>query len=144
AALHAGLRAAAAGPAPCIDAPAVLEDTIEALALLDADGEVVAAAILHSVPAWAERFCASKQASASAVPALLEGQAAANQVWALHAEQDGHRGHEGLRRLLLAIVRDLRVVPVLLARQLARMRAAADLPEAERQALARLTRDIHA
>src|SRR6185312_13145963 len=51
---------------------------------------------------------------------------------------------EDLRRLLLAIIRDLRVVFVLLARQLARMRAAAALPEAERQELARLTRDIHA
>ena len=36
---------------------------------------------------------------------------------------------EGLRRLLLAIIRDLRVVFVLLARQLARMRAAMALPE---------------
>ena len=35
----------------------------------------------------------------------------------------GHGNSEGLRRLLLAIVRDLRVVPMLLARQLARMRA---------------------
>src|SRR5690606_21168900 len=60
------------------------------------------------------------------------------------AEQGAGRGHEGLRRLLLAIVRDLRVVPILLARQLARMRAAAALSEPERLALARLTRDIHA
>ena len=36
-------------------------------------------------------------------------------------------GNEGLRRLLLAIVRDLRVVPILLARQLARMRHAEPL-----------------
>ena len=40
-----------------------------------------------------------------------------------------HAGSEGLRRLLLAIVRDLRVVPILLARQLARMRHAERLPE---------------
>ena len=46
---------------------------------------------------------------------------------------------EGLRRLLLAIVRDLRVVFILLARQLARMRAAATLPPAQRRALAQLT-----
>ncbi len=54
------------------------------------------------------------------------------------------RGAEGLRRLLLAIVRDLRVVFVLLARQLARMRAVATLPPEQQAALARLTRDIHA
>ena len=143
--LAALLRAAAdEGPAPCSDPVPVLEDTLEALALLDADGEVMAAAILHVVPAWAARHAASKDAAGSALPALLEGQEAANQVWALHAEQVAGRSHEGLRRLLLAIVRDLRVVPILLARQLARMRAAPALPEAERLALARLTRDIHA
>ncbi|WP_426806510.1 HD domain-containing protein, partial [Stenotrophomonas sp. SrG] len=36
------------------------------------------------------------------------------------------------------------VVPILLARQLARMRAADRQPEEERRALAQLTRDIHA
>src|SRR5690606_12004837 len=65
-------------------------------------------------------------------------------VWALHAQRTQGGGSEGLRRLLLAIIRDLRVVFVLLARQLAKMRAAAALPEAERRELASLTRDIHA
>ena len=67
-------------------------------------------------------------------------------MWALHAEQPRRRGgSEGLRRLLLAIVRDLRVVPILLARQLARMRHADAPARAEqRRALAQLTRDIHA
>jgi hypothetical protein len=45
---------------------------------------------------------------------------------------------------LLAIIRDLRVVLILLARQLVRMRAAARLPEAERRELAQLSADIHA
>ncbi|WP_343225025.1 RelA/SpoT family protein [Luteimonas sp. MC1895] len=139
------LRVAAAdGPAPCIDPAGVLEDTLDALALLDADGEVMAAAILHAVPAWGARHGAPAQGPGAAIPALLEGQEAANQVWALHAEQAAARGHEGLRRLLLALVRDLRVVLVLLARQLARMRAATALPDDQRKALARLTRDIHA
>src|SRR5690606_8642116 len=99
------LRAAAAGgPAACADPRGVLGDTLQALALLDADGEVMAAAILHAVPAWAERHAASKPDARSAIPALLDGQAAAGQVWVLHAEQAPGRGHEGLRRLLLAIV----------------------------------------
>ncbi|MGK9850339.1 HD domain-containing protein, partial [Salmonella enterica subsp. enterica] len=71
-------------------------------------------------------------------------QRSAEQVWSLYSEQGGRTRSEGLRRLLLSIVRDLRVVPILLARQLARMRHAARLPEAERRALAALTRDIHA
>ncbi|RYZ68988.1 MAG: bifunctional (p)ppGpp synthetase/guanosine-3',5'-bis(diphosphate) 3'-pyrophosphohydrolase, partial [Lysobacteraceae bacterium] len=61
-----------------------------------------------------------------------------------HAERQVAGNNEGLRRLLLSIVNDLRVVPILLARQVARMRAAARLPAAERRALAQLTRDIHA
>ena len=143
--LVAQLRAAAsAGPAPGRDASPVLEDTLDALARLDADGEVMAAAILHAVPEWAPRYEAPAKGPGAAIPALVEGQEAAGQVWALHAEQAAGRGHEGLRRLLLALVRDLRVVLVLLARQLARMRAAPSLPEDERLALARLTRDIHA
>ena len=74
--------------------------------------------------------------------AMLEGVRAAEQVWALHARSDGRANAEGLRRLLLAIVRDLRVVPVLLALQLARLRGAAALPEAERLELAHLAADL--
>ena len=74
---------------------------------------------------------------------LVDGQQAAEQVWTLHAQRTGESGSEGLRRLLLAIVRDLRVVFILLSRQLARMRGADAWPEDERKALARLTRDIH-
>ena len=55
---------------------------------------------------------------------LVGGQVAAEKVWALHAQHGADRGAEGLRRLLLAIIRDLRVVFILLARQLAHMRAA--------------------
>lgn len=76
------------------------------------------------------------------VRTLLDGLRAADQVWALHARQEGNANAEGLRRLLLAIVRDLRVVPVLMALQLARLRDAARLPEAERIALARQAQDI--
>lgn len=75
---------------------------------------------------------------------LVEGQQQAERVWALHAARDSAGNTEGLRRLLLAIIRDLRVVYLLLARQLARMRAATALAEDERRELAQLTRDIHA
>ncbi len=133
------------------DAPALLDDTLRALARLHADGDSVLAATLHARPAWAAAFESlapppAKGTAAAAPPhvALLDGLQAARQVWALHAERPAAANAEGLRRLLLAIVRDLRVVPILLARQLALMRAAAALPESERRALAQLTRDIHA
>ena len=51
---------------------------------------------------------------------------------------------EGLRRLLLALVEDVRVVLIALAWQLARLKLAADLDEATRQHIARETQLIHA
>ena len=125
-------------------APAQLQDALASLALLAADGESVTAALLFELPALAAAVEAALPPRHAAVSALLEGQRAANQVWSLHAEGQGRGNSEGLRRLLLAIVRDLRVVPILLARQLAQMRQAAALPEPQRRALAQLTRDIHA
>ena len=79
-----------------------------------------------------------------ALAPLVEGLRASRQVWTLHAEHAGQGNPEGLRRLLLALVRDLRVVLVLLARQLAVMRAATRADSDTRRALAQLTRDIHA
>jgi GTP pyrophosphokinase len=125
------------------DSAPVIEATLDSLALLGADGETVAAALLYACPLPAERL-AELEKTFPVVAALVDGQNAASQVWSLHAERGSHASNEGLRRLLLAIVRDLRVVPILLARQLARMRHAAKLPHAERRALAELTRDIHA
>ncbi len=120
-------------------------DVLDLLAMLGCDAQTQAAAL------WFELARADPAAWAPVEPTLapelqrlVQGQLAAEKVWALHAQQAPQSGSEGLRRLLLAIIRDLRVVFVLLARQLARMRAAGALPEAERTELARLTRDIHA
>jgi GTP pyrophosphokinase len=123
---------------------AELGDTLGSLARLNADDDVVLAAILHDLPAWRARIEPQLAKQWPTVATLLEGQRAAAQVWTLHAADTGGRNAEGLRRLLLVMVKDLRVVPILLARQLAQMHAAGKRPEAERRALAQLTRDIHA
>ncbi len=123
----------------------VLADTLDALALLSADEAVIVAALLFDLPGLRARLPELPLGNAAAaVGGLLDGQDAADQVWALHAGREAGRNSEGLRRLLLSIVHDLRVVPILLARQLARMRAADKLPDEQRRALAQLTRDIHA
>ncbi|MGH8212491.1 MAG: RelA/SpoT family protein [Rhodanobacteraceae bacterium] len=97
-------------------------------------------ALAHAQPqAWAERSASLGED----VRRLVEGQQQAETVWVLHAGR-ARGSAEGLRRLLLAIIRDLRVVYLLLARQLANLRAAARLEEGERRALAELTADIHA
>jgi GTP pyrophosphokinase len=125
-------------------AEAALVETLSLLAPLGADGEVLAATILHDLPALRERAGAALGKLFPALPGLLEGQQAAAQVWSLHGGKSAAGNAEGLRRLLLAIIRDLRVILILLARQLVRLRHADDLPEGERTALARLTADIHA
>jgi len=123
----------------------VLADTLDSLALLSADESVIVAALLFDLPGLRARAAELPLgAGAAAVSGLLDGQEAADQVWALHAGRDAGRNSEGLRRLLLSIIHDLRVVPILLSRQLACMRAADKLPAEERRALAQLTRDIHA
>ncbi|HEU4814122.1 MAG TPA: HD domain-containing protein, partial [Xanthomonadaceae bacterium] len=127
----------------------MLADTLALLARLDADQEAVEAAVLHAAPAREQRAAEARGDVSPAVILLLEGQRAAARVWALHAEHRedaslNRASPEGLRRLLLAMVRDLRVVPILLARQLALLRHADRLPAPERRRLAQLTRDIHA
>jgi GTP pyrophosphokinase len=83
-------------------------------------------------------------ATANDVSEMLEGQRAAERVFSLHGEGAAGNGAEGLRRLLLAMVRDLRVVLIVLARQLVRMRAAVDADPAGQRRLALLGADIHA
>ena len=119
-------------------------DVLDLLAMLGCDAQTQAAALWfeiarHHPLVWEQQASSLKED----VQRLVAGQMAAERVWALHAQRPPEGGSEGLRRLLLAIIRDLRVVFILLARQLARMRAASILPETERQELARLTRDIH-
>lgn len=119
---------------------------LECLALLEtlrADEEVLLAAIVHEHPAGATRIASLPAPMRARVHALIEGQHAASQVWSLHAHSGAGRA-EGLRRLLLALVRDPRAILILLARQLVALRHAANLPADERVQLARLTADIHA
>ena len=124
----------------CADArrlaePDVHATMLELLASLGVDDETVAAAIAYD----------AKLADAPAELApLVEGQHEAERVWSLYSQRHQPGGAEGLRRLLLAIVRDLRVVFILLARQLATMRHAAARDAERRRELAQLSADIHA
>ena len=137
-------RTAPVGTLPAAER-ALWADTDALLRDLGCDAETRAAADWYAVARAQPQAWQSESARApESLRRLVEGQQQAERVWALHAARDGGTGSEGLRRLLLAIIRDLRVVYLLLARQLARLRAAATLPEAERRELAQLTRDIHA
>lgn len=126
-------------------------DALERSAVLDLlqqlgiGGVVPTAVLLHgAATAGDELSVADLQPFGREVADLIEGQRAAERVWLLYAARGGAGSAEGLRRLLLAIIRDLRVVFILLARQLVRMRGADALPAGERRALAELSADIHA
>jgi len=75
---------------------------------------------------------------------LLSGLLEARRVWDLWQQKNAHTSAEGLRRLLLVLVRDLRVVFILLARQLVCLRGLAHADPLEQQSAAQLTADIHA
>ena len=137
-------RAQADAGAPMRDTADVLGDTLRILVSLNADADVMAATLLDALVDVDQHASAAKIEIPERLQALLEGQRAASRVWALHRSHGGGRNPEGMRRLLLALVRDLRVVTIVLARQLSRMRAAWRLPADEQRALAQLTRDIHA
>jgi GTP pyrophosphokinase len=125
--------------------PPLENELVQTLAMLDtlaADRETLIAAALYPLDAE-NRADWPEEARSEAVTLLLQGQREAEKVWSIYVNRHAQGGAEGLRRLLLAIIRDLRVVLILLARQLVRMRLASTRPEAERRALAQLTADIH-
>ncbi len=125
----------------------VLLDMLDALVVLSADETLLIAALLFDLPMlrpmlpvlpW--RSVRISKWSGVCLMARMQRNKCGRCMLDVAAGRNG----EGLRRLLLALVHDLRVVPILLARQLAKMRAAGVLLESQRRALAQLTRDIHA
>lgn len=126
-------------------AQAELVGCLDMLGELGVGEDAQAACVLHMLVTGGATLDANDLSAFSAeVHALLEGQQAAERVWSLYAAHGSAGSAEGLRRLLLAIIRDLRVVFILLARQLVRLRMATRAPADEQKALARLTADIHA
>jgi GTP pyrophosphokinase len=116
-----------------------LKEVLELLSLLSADQATRTAAVAHLLGEWP-----AAMQSQPGLERLRDGLAEAEKIWALHADPTATGNAEGLRRLLLAIVRDLRVVFILLSEQLVALRHADRLPEAQRRELARLSADIHA
>jgi GTP pyrophosphokinase len=126
-----------AGIDPGESADPSLVPTLDLLEHLRVDGDTLAATLAYSLQLPLERLPAS-------LHTLVDGQREAERVWRLFSEKGQTVAPEGLRRLLLAIIRDLRVIFILLARQLVRLRAATTLSADEQVALAQLTADIHA
>ncbi len=127
------------------EAEAELLEALDVLVGLRADEEMLAASILYTLQQTA--VAAPTVPGIDGVPHLrdlIDGQHAAEKVWSLYATRGAHASAEGLRRLLLAIIRDLRVVFILLARQLAALRRAGKASPDRQRELAQLSADIHA
>lgn len=138
------IAVAATAPASWAAAEPGLSAILVLVADLGVGCDAQAACILHTAILCGAEVGADLAKFPADVRALVEGQQAAERVWTLYAARGDSSSNEGLRRLLLAIIRDIRVVFLLLARQLVRMRTAARAPDAERRALAQLSADIHA
>ena len=118
--------------------------TLDVLQDLGVDSDTLLAAawfplLLHQPAALSQALARH----GAAFEPLLLGQLEAEKIWPLHEHKAANASAEGLRRLLLALIRDLRVVFILLARQLVRLRAASRGDAEERRRLAQLTADIH-
>jgi GTP pyrophosphokinase len=77
---------------------------------------------------------------------LLQGHAKARQVWPVYAAKahTAASGAEGIRRLLLVLIKDVRVVLILLAEQLVLLRSLAKADAQTQAQAAQVTSDIHA
>ena len=113
------------------------------LADLQLDADTIVAAILHDViedtPTAKDR--ASPRASGQDVAELVDGVTKLDQIQFKNREE---AQAENFRKMLLAMVRDVRVILVKLADRMHNMRTLGAMPPAKRRAIARETLDIYA
>jgi len=115
---------------------------------LNLDYETLAAAILHdTVEDTAVTLTEIEQSFGPSVARLVDGVTKMGRIGRMQEAQGGRREHqdaESLRKLLLAMADDVRVVLIKLADRLHNMRTLKYLDESRRQLIARETLDIYA
>ena len=118
---------------------------VEILARLRSDVDTRLATLLW--PAFEEKLSLSAElvpfANASVLE-LLHGHAEARRVWPVYQKLNPNSDAESIRRLLLVLIKDVRVVLILLAEQLVLLKNLARGDEDSKRAAAQVTRDIHA
>ncbi len=115
---------------------------------LKLDRDTLVASLLHDLP-WFEGFDGEALARTFGddVATLVDGTARMVVVSDLHRDpknSDSGDRVEALRKMLLAMARDIRVVFIVLAERLHDMRALKGLDDAECRTIARETQDLHA
>ena len=118
---------------------------VEILAILRSDVDTRLATLLW--PAFEESLSLSAElvpfANASVLE-LLHGHAEARRVWPVYQKLNPNSDAESIRRLLLVLIKDVRVVLILLAEQLVLLKNLARGDDDSKRAAAQVTRDIHA
>ncbi len=118
---------------------------VEILATLRSDVDTRIATLLW--PIFEENLRLSDELSAFAnasVLELLHGHSEARKVWPVYQELNPDSDAESIRRLLLVLIKDVRVVLILLAEQLVLLKNLSRGDESSKRAAAKVTRDIHA
>ena len=143
------IEAFEAALAPRALAASAAMQAVEVLQALGADADTCLATLLWPLVAQVEGDAMQLPATLSTqlnkgVLELLRGHAEARKVWPIYAAQKEENGAEGIRRLLLVLIKDLRVVLILLAEQLVLLRNLSKADDALRRDAAKVTQDIHA
>ncbi|CAK0780422.1 GTP pyrophosphokinase [Gammaproteobacteria bacterium] len=127
-----------------------LEHTLEVahlLAGLRLDVQTLAAAVLHDVPEVVGRTGKEIDLATELEPGvarLVEGVRRIDMVMRRRSDQSRPEDQEGLRKLLLSIDEDMRVLLIKLAERTHDLRSAKQLPPLERQRIAGETMDLYA
>ena len=127
-----------------------LTGTVGILARLRVDSDTLAAGVLHDVPRYLDGYEDELHAAFGPVVAhLVEGVSRMSRIRALgkgNADNPAHQGGqvEALRKMLLAMAEDIRVVIIALADRLQTIRYAAVHDVPERPGIAQETLDIFA
>ncbi|MCG5530631.1 bifunctional (p)ppGpp synthetase/guanosine-3',5'-bis(diphosphate) 3'-pyrophosphohydrolase [Halorhodospira halochloris] len=123
--------------------------TATALAGLGLDATTLAAALVHDLPDLDGSYKQILQRKLNAdIADLVQGVCRMHGLGSFHDSAELESAHgsrvEGLRKMLLAMARDVRVVFITLAERLHDLRSAKEMDPSQRQQLARETQEIYA
>ena len=114
------------------------------LSELRLDVQTLAAAVLHDVPEVAADKISRVEALDPGLVLLIKGVQRLEAITRRRAHQGTPEDHEGLRKLLLSVEEDMRVLLIKLAERVHDLRCAKQMPAPERQRIASETMDLYA
>lgn len=122
-----------------------LSGLVKLLVKLQADEEVITAALLfHILRTGNEITDGQRSLFSTSILFILDEMYKVSQLEWMKDTQAMINNGESLRRLLFAMIKDVRLVLILLADQVVLLRASVKFPESEQQKLAQLSQTLHA